>query len=1115
MESYVEKAKGKTIADIKDDREFQKDLIRFLSSSRKNYSLKELKEKDVDWMVDEYVEHMRSQDTNEATALQDLYFARDKNAREQDRLAFGRLMMAWDSVERAGTGKGVGDYLEAIATSPSTIAGVFTGGFSKLGALGATKASAIGARAAVSRVLSKEFAKEAAKGFATTAAVEGALGYGQIEAQEAAREETVEDYEGMSNTQKAISVGLNSAFGGAIGGIARGIDVKSADKAYEVLEKQSASIAKSKLAAAKKATNKLKTVQKTKAGKEKVGRVVDRITELNNVLAKRRIKLDPLNKEQVAIGEELKDTLLRQGPDKKLSSGLSRHTLQAITAATYDIIDKFKIPENERISSVIASKIRDGSIKTKEIDEIIDEYTLSREEFSYIFLSDLSEAGRTLGLAGRISQEAQKDILTNIERIAEQGLVTEGDSVARQISDTIGVKKGAYGTLIDTLKGLDSVRIAFMTSQLGTTAANTMFSTARIGIDVVDEVFRQTLRVGKAAVKGEKVPISSYNTVTSALRGMSISRDESIILREMFKRDLPEEYQKIFYDINRVEISSESSSLAGKIGSTVNILNSAVDTRFKQAAFYASIDRQLIEKGSSASEFLKRNNSLLDLPEDVRSKAVYEALDFVFQKGYAKPKQIKSVSDAGMLTARGVLKLHKEAPFVVSGVLGMPFPRYVANHIEFINDYTPIALITGGAKNFDDSIYSNKLKDVNERWARQLTGVTLFTGAVYARGSQVEFDNDGNAVGMKTNFSDMQFGEEGKLAKLGRVSGALAAHQLLADLWVRNYYDLPMPEYTPLQKNVLEVAGGLGNMGFDKGLTTDIRRSFESGSITEGLKSRFTDIGATFSYPATIFRDLGGQIDPELGYTPYTRSLLLSDNNMLNAMLTDTESFNRLVRFFPEVEFVQYTQSFNGKTSTPIYDPFSGRPVTAVNPMTKQLLGIETRAAPTELQKEIANLGLQEYKLYGRNTVENPTLDWLVRYGLSKTLPKSFEEHISKPLVRYNNVVSYGQLSDEKKRLELKAFLRENISQTKSLVTQYFDELERKNPRAAASYIRNSYEIMKKQNLPEDFSRSAFDLSRGKFDNADDFIADAETIEDELFRRQELIRMVKTYDVYK
>ena len=56
---------------------------------------------------------------------------------------------------------------------------------------------------------------------------------------------------------------------------------------------------------------------------------------------------------------------------------------------------------------------------------------------------------------------------------------------------------------------------------------------------------------------------------------------------------------------------------------------------------------------------------------------------------------------------------------------------------------------------------------------------------------------------------------------------------------------------------------------------------------------------------------------------------------------------------------------------------------------------------------------------------------------------------------------------------------------------------------------------MKKQIIPEDFSRSAFDLSYGKFDNADDYVANAETIEDELFRRQELMRMVKNYDVYK
>ena len=99
MSSYLEEVKGKNIIDIKDNSQFQDDLIRFMSSSRKDWSFDELAEKDIDWMVDEYVEHMRSQDSNEATALQDLYFARDDSAQESEKAAFGRLMMAWDNSE--------------------------------------------------------------------------------------------------------------------------------------------------------------------------------------------------------------------------------------------------------------------------------------------------------------------------------------------------------------------------------------------------------------------------------------------------------------------------------------------------------------------------------------------------------------------------------------------------------------------------------------------------------------------------------------------------------------------------------------------------------------------------------------------------------------------------------------------------------------------------------------------------------------------------------------------------------------------------------------------------------------------------------------------------------
>ena len=195
MSSYLDNVSGSTIEDLKENKDFQKDLVRFLSSERKNFSIDELREGGVDFMVDEYVEHMRGQDFNEVTALKDLSFAKDTTARETDRLAFGRLMETWDKVDNVGTGFSPGDFAEAILTSPATLASVFTGGYSKLGAMAATKATQLATRAAVKSIMSKEFAKEAAKGFVKTAVVEGGLTAGQVEVQESARENTIENYE--------------------------------------------------------------------------------------------------------------------------------------------------------------------------------------------------------------------------------------------------------------------------------------------------------------------------------------------------------------------------------------------------------------------------------------------------------------------------------------------------------------------------------------------------------------------------------------------------------------------------------------------------------------------------------------------------------------------------------------------------------------------------------------------------------------------------------------------------------------------------------------------------------------------------------------------------------
>ena len=1118
MSSYLEEVKGKNIVDIKDNPEFQDDLIRFMSSSRKDWSFDELADKDVDWMVDEYVEHMRSQDANEATAMQDLYFARDNSAKESEKAAFGRLMMAWDNSEGVGTGyaKGTGDYLEALVTSPATLATVFTGGASKLAAVTASKGVQIAARSALANLLSREGGKQALKGFVSGAAIEGAAASAQVEMQEGAREAVVDNYKGMSTIDKALTIGVSGAFGGGVGSLSRVMDARSANKVGEVLEKQSVEISKSKAAAAKKSVQKLKGASKSKDGAKKVGAIVDRMSALTEILVQKDAKInkkDPLDAKKVAEGLDVKKNILTEGANINITAGLSRHTLQNITAAALELSEKIEYDPTgpQRIGEAVSNALlsKEGApplISTKEINGIISEYGLSREEFSYIFLSDLSEAGRTLGEAGQISKAMTKDIYSDMENLSDRGVSLFNEGLARQVADTVGTEGGIGKKLLDLAKGSDSVRIAFMTSQLGTTAANTMFSTARVGIDAVDEIFRQTLRVGTGLVTGERVPLSSFHAVTSTIRGMSMGKNDAVLLQGMFQRDLPEEYIRIFKDASRIDMSTDSTTWLGSIGSAVNLLNSAVDSRFKQAAFYSSVDRQLIEQGTSLKKWLGDNDSLINLPESIRDKAVYDSLDFVFQKGYKKSDGI------GPSIANTVIKASKEAPFVVTGILGMPFPRYVANHIEFINDYTPIALITGGKKNFD-SIYGSPMKDPTTRWARQLTGIGIFSGAVYARSSQVEFDEDGKAVGMKTSFGDLQVGDEGEVSRLGRVSGPVAAHALLADLYVRWKYGLPTPKKSEVITDALDVGGGLGNMGFDSGLVSDLKRAVDTGEWGAGLVNRFADIAATFTYPATVFRDLQGNLDPELSYVPYTRSLMMGDEttdraNLLDIMMADSEAFNRMVRMLPETTLTQYTQSLNGKTSIPLYDPFGKGPARSINPMTKQIFGVERKEAPTEIKKALTTLGMKEWKLYKKSTIRNPSMDLLVRKGMSEYIHGAFDKFRSRPLQIQGKNIMWDDLNPELQADQLKKFIAKSVTEVSERVEGYFEELSTRKPKLAAGYLRNAYVIQERSSLTSYFQTAAKSLSKGAFEDADEYIADSETIEEELNRRREILRAV-------
>ena len=131
MSDYFQSVRGQNLDTLKKDKDFQKDLITFFAGGRYNMTSDEIKKVGVDGLYDKYLEHMRYQESNEATAFKDLYYVRDtENVPDQELESFSRLIQAWDNSESAGdsfTNK-AGDYLEAIITSPSTVAGLAAGG---------------------------------------------------------------------------------------------------------------------------------------------------------------------------------------------------------------------------------------------------------------------------------------------------------------------------------------------------------------------------------------------------------------------------------------------------------------------------------------------------------------------------------------------------------------------------------------------------------------------------------------------------------------------------------------------------------------------------------------------------------------------------------------------------------------------------------------------------------------------------------------------------------------------------------------------------------------------------------------------------------------------------
>ena len=1104
MSTYVQRAPDSSFIDLVEDDDFKRDLVSFFSGGRYKYTKDEMREMGFENLTKDFIEHMRTQAVNEVTATKDLNYVRNKDFSYKGKQAFGRLTQAWDNSKEAGTGfwDGLGDFAEGVVTAPSTYLGFASFGLGKVGAKVASKGVQLAIRSGLKEALKKnvvkssiarQSVKDAGTGVVTGAAVSGLQGRQQGVTREelgVGPEYTTKDLI-FDSTVGAVTEGT---FGAATGYISGVVGRGRAKKVDDVMLERNTTFKQQAEEAAKKS---LGTIDAASEAEKK--QAMNIVADVEDILSARAgvkgAKIKPrLDPERVAKGRAILNAMSDPKANPEFTSGLSAHTMRGIAAASIDLMRELKLDTKSgdiRITEAIANKLRDGD--AQEVFTILknvkDKYGLSKDEFSMIYLSEVSRAGQTLGFQSAIKRGAKinLDEASDIDVLFSKGASSISSQDAQEISAAAvrNSKGGAYKFLQD----LDTMRISFMTSQPATTMRNLTNVGILIGTDMVDQV-------NKAIYKGITGDASQIKTfipnMTSVVRGLSFNNTEAKILRQIMLEEMPEQSMRLYNQAMRIEVGMESSGALAKVGRFVNMANTLSDSVFKEGIFYGSLERQFRDKGMSMSDWLRSNTKLEDLPEGIDINfAVDDANRLTMQRDFRGADSVLAS------TTRGLVNLNRKVPFLVSAAAGVPFPRYLGNHLQMVSDYAPVL-----GEMLHRSGLTEGAKDDATRYSRQATGAMMLFA-----GYQIAKDRDG-----EVDYGSIK-NELGAQEDLKPLLGAAMFHMYLGDQAWRKENGLPtsFDNTDQLKRDLQDVLGGIPEFSFDLGIPVAILDALAKQEITPDLEKKFGDFLATFTMPGAIARDLIGQEDYDQAGNPYTRELALTDDVKLD--YSGSEMTNRALRMLPDVRSMQYLQSFNDETDIGYYDFDNPVARGKVNPALKQITGRTAEPPLTELQKEMSRYNLKNWQIYGSTATKSANIDLVLRERLAKTMYKDFENWKSKAPaskkygeMTYDEIVASDSISNLDKSNLLEGWIRKKISKEKERFEAMFDSFVAESPVKARGYIRNNYIIYSKDKEgKQNLDTAAQTLG---FNTADEYLAESDTVSDELSRRMRLLAIV-------
>ena len=352
------------------------------------------------------------------------------------------------------------------------------------------------------------------------------------------------------------------------------------------------------------------------------------------------------------------------------------------------------LAKGEQISSRVFEILMNdkGFIKKDMPYKILAKYGVTNKDFAAMMLSEISRAGKKLSTVSQLPR-----------KLAQANRLKTADEIAEEEAQTAVINRFS-----EIYTKFENIRRATLVSGIATAQRNGLAQIPRVGVDSIIYALESVLDPSKKfSIRGSMSQLKyTFTEVNDAVLISNALLDNF----DVAKAKMWNQYSEVGHRIKRQNPNQDALSRLDKtkkkdkktkapqalddrtITDSVldkweglihhfNVFNRFQESLFRRGAYMASVERQLIDKGTDLVDVMRDGTFLSKVDDEMMMKAVNDALEFTYA---SQPKFVP------------FQELNKF--FTNYLTLFAPFPRFMFKAMEMAYNYNVTGAITGALR---------------------------------------------------------------------------------------------------------------------------------------------------------------------------------------------------------------------------------------------------------------------------------------------------------------------------------------------------------------------------------------------------------------------------------